>query len=481
MSMEHHPTIWINVTTSANWHRPAVGIVRVERELRDNLRKLYPVGQFKECIWTGNGFAEFETSSSDAPSSDQTAGDIQLRSMETGEPMYLLPVLPKRQAIISIAQGALSLAPARLRPMLDRTIRGCRVPIVKAINAMALRRARKRARLNQIAQPASILEAPDTLESQYANLTHPFNAGDVLISVGLDWSYPFYKFFYFLRTREQMKIVTCCYDLIPVLYPQYCVGEVAGLFTSYFLDIADGSDLVLCISRQTEKDLLEMIDRTGGRRVKTRVFPLGDNVPSGGGEISLEVEEVTSQPFILFVSSVERRKNHEVLYRAYHLLCKEGKRSQLPKLVFVGMPGWGVGDLLKDIELDPVTNGMIVQLKHVNDAELLRLYQSSLFCVFPSLYEGWGLPVGEALSLGKAVLCSDRGSLPEVGGDLVRYIDPWNTRSWADEIYRMATDDAWRLEWEGKAKLQYRARTWVEGAVSVGVAIETLEKKFNKS
>ena len=105
MSMEHHPTIWINVTTSANWHRPAVGIVRVERELRDNLRKLYPVGQFKECIWTGNGFAEIETSSFDAPSSDQTAGDIQFRSMETGEPMYLLPVLPKRQAIISIRRA----------------------------------------------------------------------------------------------------------------------------------------------------------------------------------------------------------------------------------------------------------------------------------------------------------------------------------------------------------------------------------------
>ena len=70
------------------------------------------------------------------------------------------------------------------------------------------------------------------------------------------------------------------------------------------------------------------------------------------------------------------------------------------------MPGWGVGDLLKDIELDPLTKGMIVQLNHVNDAELLRLYESSMFCVFPSLYEGWGLPVGEALSLGKAVLCS---------------------------------------------------------------------------
>ena len=209
-----------------------------------------------------------------------------------------------------------------------------------------------------------------------------------------------------------------------------------------------------------------------GKKSQDTRLPLGDNMPSGGGEISLEVEEVASQPFILFVSSIERRKNHEVLYRAYHLLCKEGKRSQLPKLVFVGMPGWGVGDLLKDIELDPLTKGMIVQLNHVNDAELLRLYESSMFCVFPSLYEGWGLPVGEALSLGKAVLCSDRGSLPEVGGDLVRYVDPWSPRAWADEIFRMAIDETWRLESEQKAKAEYHLRTWAEGAMSVKDAID---------
>lgn len=474
MSMERHATIWINVTTSATWHRAAVGIVRVERELRDNLKKFYPDGQFRECIWTGSGFAEIETSSFDSCSSYEIAGDTQFRSMETGEPMYLLPVLSKRRAIVSIVQGILSLAPTRLRPIVDRMIRACREPIGKAINAIALRRSRKRASLNQIGQQNSTWETADRFESKYRDLTHPFNTGDVLISVGLDWNYPFYKFFYFLRTRKQVRIVTCCYDLIPVLYPQYCVGEVASLFTSYFLDIADGSDLVLCISKQSEKDLLELIDRTGGRKIKTHVFPLGDNLPSGGGDISLQVEEVASQPFILFVSSIERRKNHEVLYRAYHLLCKEGKRSQLPKLVFVGMPGWGVGDLLKDIELDPLTEGMIVQLNHVNDAELLRLYQSSMFCVFPSLYEGWGLPVGEALSLGKAVICSDRGALPEVGGDLVRYCDPWNVRAWADEMFRFVSDDALRLEWEGKVKAHYKFKAWLDGAISVRAALDSL-------
>ena len=82
--------------------------------------------------------------------------------------------------------------------------------------------------------------------------------------------------------------------------------------------------------------------------------------------------------------------------------------------------------------------------------------------------------MGEALSLGKAILSSNRGSLPEVGGDLVRYVDPWSPRAWADEMYRMATDDAWRSEWEGKAKSQYVSRTWTDGALSVKDAIDPL-------
>jgi glycosyltransferase involved in cell wall biosynthesis len=138
------------------------------------------------------------------------------------------------------------------------------------------------------------------------------------------------------------------------------------------------------------------------------------------------------------------------------------------------MQGWGVGDLLKDIELDPLTRDLIVRLHHVTDAELRALYDAAKFCVFPSLYEGWGLPVGEALSLGKAVLCSDRGSLPEVGGDLVRYVDPWSPRAWADEIYRLATDDVWRLGWEDKAKSEYGLRTWDETGVAVKVEIDKL-------
>ena len=278
-----------------------------------------------------------------------------------------------------------------------------------------------------------------------------------------------------MRKEKGVRVVTCCYDLIPVIYPQYCVGAVAGIFTSYFLEIADGSDLILCISNQTEKDLQSMLYRVGGAKPKTYVFPLGDNVPIvDADDVSPSVREICKEPFILYVSTIERRKNHEVLYRAYHLLCEEGKREILPKLLFVGMKGWGVGDLQKDIELDPLTLNLIIQLDTVTDGELRALYEAAEFCVYPSLYEGWGLPVGEALSMGKVVLSSNAGSLPEVGGGLVVYVDPWDIRDWARKIFELSSNATYREDLEKKVRDSYMTRTWSQAALSVYKQIQDL-------
>jgi glycosyltransferase involved in cell wall biosynthesis len=458
----------MNVTTSANWQRPPVGIVRVERSLCAELGKLYGAS-FRQCVWQGDRFVEWvpqlESQGVSVESTLQPASAERPAAASVLPPMF--PILPRKLALAAVGQGLLSLMPGRVRPYFNRVLYALRPRVVRLLTSSWFQR-----RLNGLrrraAERGGVVAVPEQPVLAKLDPGALFSPDDVLISVGLDWDYPYYKQFYALRRYKGVKVVTCCYDLIPVLFPQYCVGNVAGIFTSYFLDVADGSDLVLCISKQTEKDLNDMLERTGGARPPTHVFPLGDNVPvAGSEEISPTVKAICKEPFILFVSTIERRKNHEVLYRAYHLLCKDGKRANLPKLLFVGMQGWGVDELMKDIELDPVTQGLIVRLNHVSDAELRALYEAARFCVFPSLYEGWGLPVGEALSMGKAVICSDRGSLPEVGGDLVRYVEPWNPQAWAEEIYRMATDDGWREQWELRAAKHYRSRKWSDAAMSV--------------
>lgn len=435
------PTIWMNVTTSASWTGAPMGIVRVERCLEDGLAAL--LGErFKRCVWRDGDFEEW-TPPPRAP------GGSSDRSAE--EEAWVVPLLPRRQALVGLGQALLSLAPAALRPAINRGLQLCRPKDAAQVAGDARR---------------------DFVSPAVGKLFRP---GDVLLSVGLDWDHAFPAVLDRLRRQRGVRIVTCCYDLIPVLYPQYCAEDMVGLFTRHFLNLARGSDLVLCISRQSERDFLGFVARHGMPAPATCVFPLGDNVPDGGsGAVSPQVRALCEEPFILFVSTIERRKNHEVLYRAYHLLCAEGRGAGLPKLVFVGMPGWGVQDFLKDVELDPLTRDLVVVLNRVTDAELAVLYRHARFCVFPSFYEGWGLPVGEALAMGKAVLSSDRGSLVEAGGQFARYVDPWNPRAWAEAIHDLATDPDSLSRLENEVRAGYEPRRWDDAALAVKAAIEAL-------
>ena len=457
--MSSHSIIWMNVTTTSNWQRPPIGIIRVESELCQNLSNIYG-NRFKTCIWNGNRFIEKKLVNKHEDY--KTAIADNKRSEGENYPL-MFPLLSKKKAILYMAQGVLSIIPARVRPLVNRVLYYTKPKVIRVFNYIS-----------------GIKNKTLVIKNQYfkgavrSSLNIIFRKNDIFLSLGLDWEYGFYKDLYSYR-RQGIKVITCCYDLIPVLYPQYCAANVFVRFSSYFIDIADGSDVILCISKKSESDLNGFLDKVGAAKPKTCVFPLGDSIPVVDSvELSSEISSLCDKPFILFVSTVERRKNHEVLYRAYHLLCKEGKREQLPNLVFVGMEGWGVSDLMSDIWLDPLTRDLITRLEHVPDSELGALYKSSLFCVFPSLYEGWGLPVGEALSLGKAVICSDRGSLPEVGGDLVRYADPWDVRAWADEIYEMATDLSWRQKYESSIRKSYKVKTWREAAEAVSILIDSI-------
>jgi glycosyltransferase involved in cell wall biosynthesis len=291
--------------------------------------------------------------------------------------------------------------------------------------------------------------------------------GSILITMGLDWDQPYKNLLFELRKKHSLTVIVCCYDLIPVLFPQYCVGDVAAYFKEYFAEVTWGASGVLCISSNSEKDYLELCSASGWPIPQTRVMPLGDNLPTDSGEISKDVERLCSQPLILFVSTIERRKNHQCLVQAYHLLRRTKPELSLPKLVFVGMLGWGTGDILKDIELDPLTKDYIVVLHHVSDSELSLLYKSAMLCAYPSFYEGWGLPLGEALAMGKPVFSSDAGSLPEVGGDLVRYLSPFNPVAWADAIADTLENPGLLQAQATRVKSEYKAREWKDAAAVV--------------
>jgi glycosyltransferase involved in cell wall biosynthesis len=163
--------------------------------------------------------------------------------------------------------------------------------------------------------------------------------------------------------------------------------------------------------------------------------------------------------FVLCVSTIEARKNHEVLYHAWDRLA-ERHGEALPMLVIVGMVGWGVTDLMFRMRTNPRLRDRIVILDNLADGELAWLYRRCLFTVFPSLYEGWGLPVVESLSLGKPCICSTAPAVAEAAQALAVALDPLDVPAWVAAIERLWLDESMRQANTERLRKEYRPDTW---------------------
>jgi glycosyltransferase involved in cell wall biosynthesis len=143
-------------------------------------------------------------------------------------------------------------------------------------------------------------------------------------------------------------------------------------------------------------------------------------------------------------------------------MAERGERP--PYLVFAGLVGWLVADLLALIENDPLLKGRIVMLTRATDAELSWLYRNALFTVYPSFYEGWGLPISESLAQGKACIASNSSAMPEAGQGLAIHLDPQDFAAWYREIRSLIEDRPRLAALEAEIKRRYRRLDWSEAA-----------------
>ncbi|AZO48399.1 MAG: glycosyltransferase [Mesorhizobium sp.] len=191
------------------------------------------------------------------------------------------------------------------------------------------------------------------------------------------------------------------------------------------------------------------------------VAPGTTSLPAPGGFSSLEQVGIT-RPYALFVGTLEPRKNLGRLIEAYSLLPASARSAC--DLVIVGGSGWKQTSLADDVrrgglEMNVVFTGF------VDDGMLATLYANCLFLAMPSLYEGFGFPIVEAQSFGKAVLTSNTSSMPEVAGHCAILVDPNDPRAIADAFGRLCSDaqlrqaiaagarrNAERFSWENHAR-----------------------------
>jgi len=403
-------TVWFDVTTILAWRRPPTGVVRVEAEVFKQLA-LQRRPDVKFCAYERATRQYLEHAAAEVLA--------VLVQNSTGKTIPGAPSAAKR-----FADGA------------NQLLKRAPLPVYKQLAALKKRSTPVlREALHQLRETNTSMKA---LRHRVAGSPHEsaqgtttiFQNGDVLVSAGLDWDFKDLDVLYQLKRSIGFRVVSFCYDLIPVLLPHACRTEVADAFPRYFADVAWCADTVLCISKSSQRDFEAFIQVIGAPKPRTGLVRLGSTLEAP--DVVGNVEHLVRGPFILFVSTIERRKNHEVLYRALVRLSEQAR--PLPTLVFAGMQGWGVDDLMNDVKRDPRVRSKVVLLNHVSDAELAGLYQHARFTVFPSLYEGWGLPVAESLAHGRFCLSSNTSSLPEVGGDLVEYLDPWDVNGWAERI-----------------------------------------------
>ncbi len=189
-----------------------------------------------------------------------------------------------------------------------------------------------------------------------------------------------------------------------------------------------------------------------------------------------------SDNYILFVGTLQPRKNIERLIEAFALMLKNAdlnaeKRQNL-QLVIVGKKGWLYEKILaapKKFEIED----KVKFLENVNDDELAIFYKHALCFVLPSLYEGFGLPVLEAMQAGCPVITSDVSSLPEAGGDACIYIDPEDAGDIADKIWKLITTEKLRHELIEKGKKQVKKFSWEKTARETLSVLEEIAQNKN--
>ncbi len=224
----------------------------------------------------------------------------------------------------------------------------------------------------------------------------------------------------------------------------------------------------LAISEATGRAFVERFPKAAGRLTVT---PLG--VPTGLARAGAAAGDAGAgtgldSGFVLAVGTLEPRKNLPRLVRAYASLPRE-LQDEYP-LVVVGKTGWQVGETLRAIA---ALGDRCLALGQVPDERLAALYAGCTVFCYPSLAEGFGLPVLEAMHAGAAVLTSNGSSLPEVGGDAVEYANPLDETSIARGLERLLTQPELRRELSGRARERAAGFTWDRTAE---LTIEAIEK-----
>lgn len=247
--------------------------------------------------------------------------------------------------------------------------------------------------------------------------------------------------------RPARKVISTFHDLF-VLTGDYSSPEFRARFSGQARAAADNSDMIIAVSAFTADQVTGLL---GVERSRIRVVPHGVNLPAG--PISAKRESI-----ILSVGALQLRKNTIGLVQAFERLPEPWR------LVLAGSPtGYRAHEILSRIEASPERHRIQVT-GYLQQEELDRLYRSAGIFAFPSLDEGFGIPVLEAMAYGIPVVTSNRSALPEVAGGAALLVNPAQTEEIEAALQQLIEDENLRLRLSNTGQTRAALYSW-DGAV----------------
>ena len=260
------------------------------------------------------------------------------------------------------------------------------------------------------------------------------------------------------------KVVTV-HDMVYKAFPETVRGRTRFMLEIGLKRSMKRADIIVTDSEFSKSEIVKYFPQYED---KIRVVPCGvdlarfhpctepERIPKVKKSLEIEGE------YFLYLGTIEPRKNLERLVTAYgHLADKLG--GKCPKLVMAGGKGWLNDGIYKRVEKLGLTDKVIFT-KYVPSEDLNPLMCGALAFVFPSIYEGFGMPPLEAMACGVPVLTSGEASLPEVTGDCAMVCDAYSVKSIAKGLYRLCTDEKLRQELSRKGIERAKGFTWERSA-----------------
>lgn len=246
--------------------------------------------------------------------------------------------------------------------------------------------------------------------------------------------------FLLFNTPKTTKNILTIHDLAFLYYPEVTDDKTYRHHKLWLPYSIERADHIITVSENTKRDVIELYG-VSEKDITVTYLGYNENLRSFNTMENKELinfRQALPPNYFLFVGTIEPRKNLLTLIR---ILCKLKQETNIQhKLVLVGKKGWKSEDIYNEVHKNKLENDVIF-LGFIDNDELTLLYKNADLFLFPSIYEGFGLPVVEAMKLGTPVVCSKSSCLPEVVDQAGILVDPFDEDKWVEEILKLLNDE----------------------------------------